>query len=94
MRAIWKNTVLAESKDTIEVEGNHYFPPTSVRWEFFEPSQRRSVCPWKGEASYYTIKVGTFENKDAAWLYPQTSLKAKPIEGFIAFWKGIQVVGM
>ena len=93
MRAIWKNTILAESDTTIEVEGNHYFPPSSLRWEFFKPSTRQSVCNWKGEASYFSVQVGHFENPDAAWTYPKTLDKAKDIEGFIAFWKGVQVVG-
>ncbi|WP_205502748.1 DUF427 domain-containing protein [Rufibacter psychrotolerans] len=93
MRAIWKNTVLAESETTIEVEGNHYFPPSSLRWEFFKPSTRHSVCPRKGEAFYYSVQVGHFENPDAAWTYPQAREKAKDIEGFFAFWKGVQVVG-
>jgi uncharacterized protein (DUF427 family) len=92
MRAIWKNTVLAESDTTIEIEGNHYFPPTSLRWEYFKPSTRHSMCSWKGEASYYNLQVGHFENPDAAWTYPQTKEKAKNIEGYIAFWKGVQVV--
>ncbi|MGV3541342.1 MAG: DUF427 domain-containing protein, partial [Rufibacter sp.] len=64
MRAIWKNTVLAESPQTIEIEGNHYFPPNSLNWEFFKPSERHSVCPWKGEASYFSVRIGNFENKD------------------------------
>ncbi|MBA9075504.1 MULTISPECIES: DUF427 domain-containing protein [Rufibacter] len=93
MRAIWKNTVLAESEETIEVEGNHYFPPSSLQWDYFHQSDRHSTCPWKGEASYFNIQVGTFENKDAAWTYPQTEEAAKEIEGFVAFWKGVQVVG-
>jgi uncharacterized protein (DUF427 family) len=93
MRAIWKNTILAESDHTVEVEGNHYFPASTLNWDYLKFSDRRSVCPWKGEASYYNIQVGTFENKDAAWTYPQTKEKAKAIEGFVAFWKGVQVVG-
>ncbi|WP_210463745.1 MULTISPECIES: DUF427 domain-containing protein [Rufibacter] len=93
MRAIWKNTILAESDTTIEVEGNHYFPPSSLHWEYFKPSTRHSVCSWKGEASYYSVQVGHFENPDAAWTYPQPNDKAKNIGGFIAFWKGVQVVG-
>lgn len=93
MRAIWKNTILADSDQTIEIEGNHYFPPASLKWDHFVPSDRQSTCSWKGEASYYTIKVGTFENTDAAWTYSEAKEKAKDIEGYIAFWKGVQVVG-
>jgi uncharacterized protein (DUF427 family) len=94
MRAIWKNTVLAESDTTIEVDGNYYFPPSSLRWEFFKPSNRHSVCSRKGEASYFSVQVGHFENPDAAWTYPKPQEEtAKEIEGFIAFWKGVQVVG-
>ena len=92
MRAIWKNTIIAESEQTVEIEGNHYFPPTSLNWEFLQPSTRQSFCPWKGEASYYSVKVGLFENTDAAWTYSNTQEQAKPIEGYVAFWKGVQVV--
>jgi len=84
---------LAERAQTVEIEGNHYFPPSSLQWEFFNGSYRHSVCPWKGEASYYHVKVGTFENQDAAWTYLQAKEKAKAIEGYVAFWKGVQVVG-
>lgn len=92
MRAIWKNTVLAESEQIIELDGNFYFPPNSLRWEYFKPSLRHSKCPSKGEASYYSVQIGNFENKDAAWTYAQTREQAKQIEGYIAFWKGVQVV--
>ncbi len=91
MRAIWKNTILSKSDDTIELEGNHYFPATSLHWNFFIKSDRRSTCPWKGEATYFTIKVGTFVNPDAAWTYPETTPKAKQIKGYVAFWKDVQV---
>lgn len=92
MRAIWKNTVLAESEQTIELEGNHYFPPHSLRWEFFKPSLRHSFCPNKGEANYYSVQIGNFENTDAAWTYAHTQGPVKQIEGYIAFWKGVQIV--
>ena len=91
MKAIWKGTVLAESEDTVVVENNHYFPADSLRKEFFVRSNTHTTCPWKGEASYYTIKVDGEENKDAAWYYPTSSELAKKIEGRIAFWKGVEV---
>lgn len=92
MKAIWKDTILAESEDTIVIEGNHYFPASSIKKELFEPTETHTICPWKGEASYYTIKVDEEENKDAAWYYPETKDLAKPIKGMVAFWKGVEVV--
>ena len=71
MRAIWNDAVLADSDDTVVVEGNHYFPADSLRREHFRPSDRRSVCPWKGTASYYDVVVGDEVNAQAAWYYPQ-----------------------
>ena len=91
MKAIWKDTVLAESDRTEVVEGNHYFPPDTIKREFFEPSGTHTVCPWKGIASYYTVAVNGARNPDAAWFYPQTKDAAKNIEGFVAFWKGVEV---
>ena len=91
MKAIWNNQVIAESDDTIVVEGNHYFPATSIKKEFFKDSATNSVCPWKGTASYYSLSVNGSENKDAAWYYPQASELAKNIEGYVAFWKGVKV---
>ena len=92
MKAIWMDTILAESEDTIVIEGNHYFPASSIKKELFEPTETHNICPWKGEASYYTIKVDGEENKDAAWYYPETKDLAKPIKGMVAFWKGVEVV--
>ena len=92
MKAIWKNTVLAESNETIVIEGNHYFPPQSINQEFFAESSSHTVCPWKGTASYYDIKVEDERNKDAAWYYPETSELAKNIKGYVAFWKGVEVI--
>jgi uncharacterized protein (DUF427 family) len=90
-RATWNGAVLAES-DTFElVEGNVYFPPDAVRAEFLKPSDTHTVCWWKGTASYYTVVVDGSENPDAAWYYPETSEQARPIEGFVAFWKGVTV---
>jgi uncharacterized protein (DUF427 family) len=90
-RAIWNGQVLAESDDTIVVEGNHYFPPDSIKLEFFQESATHTVCHWKGEASYYNIVVKGEVNKDAAWYYPSTTEKAKNIEGRVAFWRGVKV---
>jgi len=91
MRAVWNDTVLAESQDTVVVEGNHYFPPDSIHNEYFKPSESNTVCPWKGKASYYTLEVGGKQNPDAAWYYPDTKPNANEIKGRIAFWKGVQV---
>ena len=91
MKAMWNDTVLAESEHTEVVEGNHYFPPETVKREFFEPSATHTVCPWKGTASYYTLAVNGARNPDAAWFYPQTKDAAKNIEGYVAFWKGVEV---
>ena len=91
MRAIWRDAVLAESDDTVVVEGNHYFPADSLRREHFRPSETHTTCPWKGEASYYDIVVGDDTNRDAAWYYPQAKEAARQIEGRVAFWKGVKV---
>lgn len=91
MKATWNGQVIAESDDTIVVEGNHYFPAESIKKEFYKESELKSVCPWKGTASYYSLNVDGQENKDAAWYYPEVSELAKGIKGRIAFWKGVQV---
>ena len=91
MRAVWRDAVLAESDDTVVVEGNHYFPPDSIRGEFFRPSDNHTTCPWKGLASYYDVVVGGEVNRDAAWYYPLAKEAAKQIEGRVAFWKGVKV---
>jgi len=91
MRAIWNNQVLAESDNTVVVESNHYFPPESLNKEFFKSSDLHSTCPWKGEASYYTLEVDGKENKDAAWYYPNPSELANGIKNFVAFWRGVEV---
>ena len=92
-QAIWNGVVLADSEKTEIVEGNHYFPPDSVKMEHLKPSDTHSVCAWKGEASYYTVVAGGETNKDAAWVYPKASDAAKQIEGYVAFWKGVKVEG-
>ncbi len=91
MKAIWNDAVLAESDDTIVIDGNHYFPPSSVNKEYFTESNTHTVCPWKGTASYYTIEVDDKDNKDAAWYYPEAKDMAKKFENYVAFWKGVQV---
>jgi uncharacterized protein (DUF427 family) len=91
MKAIWKDTVLAESDDTVVVENNHYFPASSLKKEIFTSSDTHTVCPWKGTASYYTIKINGEENKDAAWYYPEVKPAASQIKGRVAFWKGVRV---
>jgi uncharacterized protein (DUF427 family) len=91
MKAIWNDTVLAESDDTIVVEGNHYFPHEAIRSEYFQPSQTHTVCGWKGTASYYDVAVNGEINSDAAWFYPETKPDAKDIENYVAFWKGVVV---
>ena len=92
MKAIWNGAVIAESEDTVVVEGNHYFPPESVHREFLAPSSTTTVCSWKGTASYYSIEVAGRANPDAAWYYPEPKEAARNIAGRIAFWKGVQVL--
>ena len=91
MKAIWNNQIIAESDQTVVIENNHYFPPESIKKDFFKPSETHTTCPWKGEASYYTITVEGKENKDAAWYYPEVSQLAKSIKGYVAFWRGIEI---
>ena len=91
MQAVWNDTVIAESADTVVVEGNHYFPPDSIHSQFFKPSTTTSVCPWKGTASYYTLDIDGKQNPDAAWYYPETKQAAEHIRGRVAFWKGVEV---
>ena len=91
MRAVWKGAVLAESDETVVVEGNHYFPADSIRREHFRESETHTTCPWKGEASYYDLVVGGDVNRDAAWYYPHPKEAARQIEGRVAFWKGVRV---
>ncbi len=90
-KAIWEDTVLAESAKTIEVEGNQYFPPDSIRSEYFRPSEQHTVCPWKGTASYYDIEVSGKRNAGAAWYYPDPKPAAEQIRQYVAFWKGVKV---
>ena len=92
MKAIWNNKVIAESDETVIVEGNHYFPEDKVRKDLLTDSDTHTVCPWKGTASYYNVVVDGEENRDAAWYYPDPSDAARDIRDHIAFWHGVQVV--
>jgi uncharacterized protein (DUF427 family) len=89
--ARWNGTVIAESDETVVVEGNHYFPIDSVQQQYLSPSDTTSHCPWKGEASYYTLQVDGTENTDAAWYYPTPKDAAAEIKDHVAFWKGVDV---
>ena len=91
MKAVWNGHVIAESDDIVTVEGNAYFPADSVRREFVRPSERHTHCPWKGEASYYTLEVEGKSNPDSVWYYPEPKPAAAEIRNRVAFWKGVQV---
>ncbi len=91
-KAVWNGVTLAESEDTIAVEGNHYFPPDALHREHFVESSHHTVCPWKGRASYYSIKIGDAVNKDAAWYYPDPSPAAERVRDHVAFWKGVKII--
>ena len=92
MKAIWNGTTLAESDNTEVVEGNHYFPPDSIRKDLFHDSSTRTICPWKGEAHYYHVEAGGARTEDAAWFYPAPKDAAAQIKDHVAFWKGVEVV--
>jgi len=92
MKALWNGQVIAESMDTVVVEGNHYFPLESVNRAFLVPSQTTSVCPWKGTANYYSLHVEGESNTDAVWYYPQPKPAAAQVTGRVAFWRGVQIV--
>jgi len=92
MKAVWQDTVIAESQDTVVVEGNHYFPLASVNAALLEPSSHTSVCPWKGTANYYSLKLGEHRNPNAVWYYAEPKAAARQIAGRVAFWKGVSVV--
>lgn len=92
VRAIWNDTVIAESDDTVVVEGNHYFPREAVNSELLEESKHRSFCFWKGVARYYSIEVDGELNRDAAWYYSKPRRAAAKIKGRIAFWRGVEVI--
>jgi uncharacterized protein (DUF427 family) len=90
-KAIWNGAVVAESDQYELVEGNVYFPPETLKREYFKESSTHTVCPWKGTASYYTLEVNGEQNPDAAWFYPETFPAANNIKGYVAFWKGVRV---
>ena len=92
MKAIWNGRLIAQSSDTIVVEGNHYFPRSSLNKQYFIASETTSHCPWKGDAAYYTVVVDGRQNKDAAWYYPSPKEAASNIRGRVAFGRGVQVV--
>lgn len=91
MKAIWNNTVIADSQDTIVVERNHYFPLASVNKTYLQPSDTTTVCHWKGTANYYTLSINGQTNPDAVWYYAEPKEAAKAIKGRVAFWKGVTV---
>jgi len=90
-KAVWGGKVIAESNDTVVVEGNQYFPPEAVTKDFLKSSAHTSICPWKGTAHYFHVEVDGVKNENAAWYYPEPKPAAAEIKGRIAFWKGIQV---
>jgi uncharacterized protein (DUF427 family) len=92
MKAIWNGQVIAESPDTVVVEGNHYFPLESVNRTVLEHSRTTTECPWKGTANYYSLNVDGARNPDAVWYYPQPKPAAAQIAGRVAFWRGVQIV--
>ena len=91
MKAVWKNTVIAESDATVMVEGNHYFPEASVNRQFISFSNHKTSCAWKGQASYYSLLVNGEMNTDAAWYYPEPKYEAESIKDRVAFWKGVKI---
>lgn len=90
-KALWNGAILAESSRTVVVEGNQYFPPDSLRPEYFRSSETHTVCPWKGTASYHDVEVNGERNADAAWYYPDPKPAASQIKDYVAFWKGVQI---
>jgi uncharacterized protein (DUF427 family) len=93
MKATWNGAVLADSGDTVVVEGNHYFPAEAINREFLRPSDLQTTCSWKGVARYYSIEVGGRQNPDAAWYYADPLPAAEAIAGRVAFWKGVRIEG-
>ncbi len=91
MRAVWNGVTIAESDEAVVVEGNHYFPPEGVRFEYLRPTRMRTLCPWKGVARYFTVEAGGAEIKNAAWTYPRPWPWIGKIRGHLAFWNGVEV---
>jgi len=92
MKAIWNNAVIADSPTTVVLEGNHYFPESSLNRDYVTFSNHRTSCPWKGQASYYSLLVNGELNADAAWYYPEPKRDAEEIKGHVAFYKGVQII--
>ncbi len=90
MKAIWHGEVIADSNDTIVIEGNHYFPPESINKAFFKASSTHTTCPWKGEANYYNIVINAELESDAAWYYPEPKEAASQIKNHVAFYGGVE----
>lgn len=90
-RAIWNGTVIAESDETVIVEGNHYFPEKSVNTDLLRPSETHTHCSWKGDASYYDLEIDGERNPDAVWYYPEPFDAAEEIRDYVAFWHGVEV---
>lgn len=91
MKAMWNDKVIAESQDTIVVEGNHYFPPDSVKMDYLKKNDHHTTCSWKGMAHYYDLMIGGQTISSAAWYYPEPKEAAAHIKDYIAFWKGVEV---
>ncbi len=91
VKAVWNGVILAQSNDTIEVEGNEYFPPSALHREYLQPSETHTHCSWKGDASYFNVEAQGNVNPDAAWYYPDPLPAAQEIKGYVAFWKGVLI---
>ncbi len=91
MKAVWNDTVVAQSDDTVVVEGNHYFPENTLKREYVAFSNHKTTCGWKGQASYYSLIVNGEMNIDAVWYYPEPKAEAQAVKGRVAFWKGVKV---
>ncbi len=91
MKAYWNDEIIAESDKTIVIENNHYFPPESIKSQFFKKSKNHTHCPWKGDASYYSVEVNGKQDLDAAWFYPEPKKPAESIKDYVAFWKGVKI---
>lgn len=92
IKAVWNGQVLAEADQTVVVEGNQYFPPESLNREYFAESSMKTVCFWKGVASYYSVTVDGVTNWEAVWYYPKPSPLARKIKNHVAFWNGVQII--
>lgn len=91
MKAIWNGVVIAESREVVEIEGNVYFPLSSLDRRYVSSSNTHTTCPWKGEASYFSLNVNGQINRDAAWYYPNPKAGAEAVRDRVAFWRGVQV---